>query len=228
MSFYLILDILILLGPLLLTCHPKFSYFRRHLKSWAAATLVVGGPFIVWDILVTGRGDWGFNPAYVSAIYFLGLPLEEVLFFAVVPFSCLFIYESLRHFSVDFEVPFSRQVVLGAAGLFFLASLSLLSRDYTALVFGATGLFLVFAAFRLRTIFSSLFYWLYLAASFMFFLVFNYFLTSLPVVIYKPSAIIGWRVLSIPAEDFVYNFLLLSLYLAVYLAVERKQSKTSP
>jgi len=53
---------------------------------------------------------------------------------------------------------------------------------------------------------------LMLLASFPLFLLFNYLLTSIPVVLYSPQAIWGVRVLTIPLEDFFYNFTMLAVY----------------
>jgi hypothetical protein len=41
-------------------------------------------------------------------------------------------------------------------------------------------------------------------------------LTALPVVPYNPTAIWGPRFITIPLEDFFYNYSLLSFYLLVY------------
>lgn len=228
MSVYLMIDLLIIICPLALTALPWFSYYRRSFRPLFISTATVGLLFIVWDILVTRRGDWGFNPQFVLPFSLAGLPLEEWLFFLAVPFSCLFLYESLRHFFTDRPVPFDRRVYRWTAVLcFFLAMLSL-DRSYSSLVFFAAGFFLVAAADLAREMLASLFYWLYLGLTFGLFAIFNYGLTSFPVVIYNPSAILGLRLLTIPIEDFFYNFILLSLYLAVYLLAGKKWGKIKP
>jgi lycopene cyclase domain-containing protein len=48
------------------------------------------------------------------------------------------------------------------------------------------------------------------------FLLVNSALTALPVVEYDPKAIFGLRVVTIPIEDFFYNYAMLSLYLLFY------------
>jgi lycopene cyclase domain-containing protein len=54
-------------------------------------------------------------------------------------------------------------------------------------------------------------------SGFLLFILFNYILTSLPVVIYSPSAVPGVRFMTIPLEDFFYNFTMISVYPAFYL-----------
>jgi len=61
-------------------------------------------------------------------------------------------------------------------------------------------------------------------STFLFF-VFNYLLTSIPIVIYNPYAITNIRILTIPIEDFFYNFSMLFLYLFFYLKSKKIFSK---
>ncbi len=97
---YLLLDILIILFPFLLSFKWKFTYYRYY-KALFPAIAIVGLGYIIWDSIVTARGDWWFNYDYLSGISIIGLPIEEILFFVVVPYSCIFIYENLEHFIPD-------------------------------------------------------------------------------------------------------------------------------
>jgi lycopene cyclase domain-containing protein len=46
--------------------------------------------------------------------------------------------------------------------------------------------------------------------------VFDYFLTSLSVVVYGPHSIVGVRITTIPVEDAVYSFSTMNLYTSFY------------
>ena len=98
---YLIIDVLIIIFPFLLSFKWKFKYYIYYKPLFASIT-IVGGVYIIWDIIVTMRGDWAFNEKFLSKIYFptkeVGLPIEEILFFIVVPYACIFIYENLEYF----------------------------------------------------------------------------------------------------------------------------------
>jgi len=59
-----------------------------------------------------------------------------------------------------------------------------------------------------------------MAFSFIPFLIVNYALTSLPVVLYNPASVWGFRILTIPIEDFFYSFSMISFYIIVYTASE--------
>lgn len=220
MSEYLLIDLVILFFPLLATFHPKVGYYRRF-GSVFFSILSVGSFFVLWDVFFTARGNWFFNSEYLLGVVFMNLPLEELLFFVVVPYSCLFIYESLRVFTTDSVVFFSRLFYALIGSLMFLLSIFLIDLEYTSVVLFFSSLFLFFASFKLKKMFSSGRYWIYLGLSFCFFVVFNYLLTSMPIVIYNPKAITGLRFLTIPLEDFVYNYLMLSMYLVSYLFSER-------
>ncbi len=56
--------------------------------------------FVLIDMISTYRNLWSFNPEYVTGIYIFNLPLEEVLFFAVIPFSCLFLWETVKYIEI--------------------------------------------------------------------------------------------------------------------------------
>ena len=109
---YLILDILIILFPFLLSFKWKFAYYRYY-KALFPAIAIVGLGYIIWDAIVTARGDWWFNYDYLSGISIIGLPIEEILFFVVVPYSCIFIYENLEHFIPDKTIKFNKMFYIG-------------------------------------------------------------------------------------------------------------------
>ena len=216
MSAYLLINIIIISVPLALTFVPRFK-FHRKLLPLSLSILIVGGSFLLWDILVTARGDWAFNEIYVGSLRIFGIPLEEVLFFITVPYSCIFLYEGLVFFLNDRKIWHKRNFYFTAAGVFFLTALAVVDKEYTFLASIAAGLLFLCAALFFKDMFSSLLYWIWIGMCTVLFMVFNYFLTSLPVVIYNPAAILNIRIISIPIEDFFYNFAMLSFYLGIYL-----------
>ncbi|MGE5401632.1 MAG: lycopene cyclase domain-containing protein, partial [Ignavibacteriales bacterium] len=91
---------------------------------------------------------------------------------------------------------------------------------FTVLVF--TGAFLIISSIFFVEIIKSKIFWIFNGVMYIPFLIFNYILTSLPVVMYSGKAVIGVRFLTIPAEDFLYSFSLLSFYLSVYLFLGKR------
>ena len=88
---YLLVD-LVMLAPLVLVGLLRPQWFQGGLRPGIKATIAASLPFIVWDAQVVGR-HWWFNPAYVLPVRVFGLPLEEYLFFFVVPLACIFTWE---------------------------------------------------------------------------------------------------------------------------------------
>ncbi|WP_353136882.1 lycopene cyclase domain-containing protein, partial [Pseudopedobacter sp.] len=72
--------------------------FNRYFGSFLKAAILVAIPFILWDSWFTKLGIWWFNDDYLIGIRFLGLPIEEWLFFICIPFSCVFTYFCLTKF----------------------------------------------------------------------------------------------------------------------------------
>jgi lycopene cyclase domain-containing protein len=53
--------------------------------------------FGVWDLVAIARGHWTFDERYTLGLVLPGgLPLEEALFFVVVPLCALLTYEAVR------------------------------------------------------------------------------------------------------------------------------------
>ena len=51
--------------------------------------------FSLWDIVAIARDHWTYNPKYVTGIHLGDLPLEEVVFFIVIPICALLSYEAV-------------------------------------------------------------------------------------------------------------------------------------
>src|SRR5687767_6113258 len=121
MYIYLYLNLLTLFFPLLLSFDKRVAFY----KTWPAlfpALLINALIFIPWDVFFTQQKIWGFNPEHLLGIYFLGLPLEEILFFITVPYACIFIYECLNvYFGESFLQKFTKQFTYFLMG--FLAML---------------------------------------------------------------------------------------------------------
>ncbi|NTU73510.1 lycopene cyclase domain-containing protein [Candidatus Roizmanbacteria bacterium] len=60
--------------------------------------IVASIPFILWDMLAVTRGHWWFNSNFITGWKVGYLPIEEVLFFLLIPQACLFIWVALHRF----------------------------------------------------------------------------------------------------------------------------------
>jgi lycopene cyclase domain-containing protein len=221
MSTYLLIDFLIITLPLIVSFFPDLSYYKKF--PYVLVSIVAGGLFFVtWDSIATLRGDWSFNPEYVMGISLAGLPLEEVLFFLFVPYSLLLVYEQAAFIFQDRTVPGKQGAGYTAGMLLILLSFLFVGKNYTFMAVFSAGIVLLGMSLFCAGIMVRLAFWAYLISGFLLFILFNYFLTSLPVVIYNPSAVSGIRFLTIPLEDFFYNFTMMAVYLAFYLWAKDK------
>lgn len=66
-------------------------------RRWLAAVLPVAAVFLVWDAYAVARGHWDFDPDQVLGLTLPGgVPLEEALFFLVVPTAAILTLEAVR------------------------------------------------------------------------------------------------------------------------------------
>lgn len=212
MSTYWWVNISCISLPLLASFHPKIGFYRQFKPAFTSIFLVAL-VFVIWDIWYTSEGVWGFNPLHLAGHSIAGLPLEEIAFFVFIPFACLFTYQVIAdHINVKSKPWFNRimttmgvvQVLLGA---WFI------SNWYTGPVWMASGAVLIFV-FGIKQVKWGANYAAAYALLLIPFLISNGVLTGSwiveEVVWYNPQQILGFRVGTVPIEDFSYmNIMLL-------------------
>jgi lycopene beta-cyclase len=92
--YYLLVLVACVLVTLPLELLSGARVYRRPGRT-AAAVLPAATVFLAWDLLAHDRGHWWFDDRYVLGPRLLGLPLEEWLFFLVVPVCGLLAYEAV-------------------------------------------------------------------------------------------------------------------------------------
>ncbi|MES2827926.1 MAG: lycopene cyclase domain-containing protein [Bacteroidota bacterium] len=222
---YLLVDFFTIIVPFLFSFHPRLKFYKTW-KAFFPAVIITGVLFVVWDICFTRLAVWGFNPDYIIGLKVWNLPVEEVLFFLCIPYSCVFTYHCLTLLlklqlskrAGDYVTAFL--VILGLfIGLFFWGRLYTAS---TALVMA--GL-LMFARFVLNVAWLGKFYVVYLVLMLPFCIV-NGILTGTgldaPVVWYNEAHIIGYRIMTIPVEDVFYGLNLILLNLLIYNSLKAR------
>jgi lycopene cyclase domain-containing protein len=205
-------------GPLALSFDKKVGFYRKW-KRLFPAMIIPALLYIAWDIFFTSKGVWSFNEEYISGVKLVNLPIEEVLFFFIVPYCCIFIYECIRCYfpKLKNKKPADRilqalAIVLLITGLFFYA------KYYTSYTFVLCALFIA-AIYLFNGYFKD-----FDAATFLVsyviilipFLIVNGFLTAIPVVLYNDAENLGIRIYTIPFEDSFYGMLLVMMDIAIY------------
>jgi len=221
-----------LAGPLLLSFDKKVAFYKKW-KYLFQAMLLPALFFLVWDELKTRAGVWSFSDEHIVGIKLLSLPIEEVLFFFVVPYCCVFIYECvICYFPSVKQKKWGMPVLMMMGVLFFIAA--------------------VFSYGKAYTFYTSLFNTLFIAALFLFqkwfkgfnasaflisylvivvpFLIVNGLLTGIPVVLYNDAENLGFRIFSflpwpmnnIPVEDIFYGMLLILMNVSLFERLRNK------
>jgi len=222
---YLILMVATIFFPFALSFEKRVAFYRKWPKL-LVATAIPALLFIAWDAWFTGRGVWSFNDSYVLGLRFLGLPIEEWLFFFVIPYCSLFTYEVLKAYFP--KANFNRQLIplLAAAGVgFMVIAIVYYQQSYTFWNFTFNAIILGFLLLNGWFRQHLTHFVLTFAISLLPMLVVNGVLTAMPVVEYSPLHIIGIRVYTIPVEDFFYFLLLLMLNLLIYEWLQRRGSR---
>ncbi len=218
-ALYLLLDLFTLSFPLIRSWDKKLSYHKKW-KAVFPSLLIVGIVFLIWDILFTKAGIWGFNPTYLLGLELINLPIEEWLFFLVVPFACLFIYEATLYYIParplrKVSPPFFIFLAI------FLIVIGLLNIDkiYTSLTFLSTAVFIFFHLLVIKRSYLDRFLIGYLFSLVPFLLV-NGVLTGtfIPgeIVWYNNDENLGIRLSTIPVEDAIYLLLYLMSIITIY------------
>jgi len=215
MFTYLSLNLLTIFVPLIRSFEPRIRYFHKW-PYLLVAIILTGAFFIVWDVYFTKWGVWSFNHDYVIGTFFLGLPIEEWLFFLTVPFACVFIYEVLKYFiQKDWLGAYARPFSILLAIILLIVAFLSFDKLYTCLAFSLTAGLLLLHAFVLKVRYLGYFYLAYLISLIPFVLV-NGVLTAWPVVSYNNAENLGIRLGSIPLEDTMYCLLLLLMNITIY------------
>lgn len=210
---YLLLNVFTISVPLLRSFESKVAYY----KSFSAlfkSMAIVSTVFIVWDVIFTEMGVWGFTEDYLSGIWLLGLPLGEYLFFITVPFSCVFIYRVLIYFFPNDLM--SKKVAYYVSEFLIGISMSLgvIHHDkwYTSTTFLGLGVTLLLLTRVAKVDWLHRFYPAYAIAILPFFIK-NGILTGsfleTQVVWYNNAENLGIRLGTIPFEDVFYGMLLI-------------------
>lgn len=205
-------------GPLALSFDKKVAFY----KKWKYLFLPVFIPallYIVWDMYFTSKGVWSFNKEYITGIKLYNLPVEEILFFFVVPYCCIFIYECIRSYFPRLKNKKQVDMILWLlATTLLITGIIFYDKYYTSWTFILTAVFIgIIYLFR---IFFKAFDAVSFGISFFVilipFLIVNGFLTSIPVVLYNDAENLGIRIYTIPFEDVFYGMLLVLMNITIY------------
>lgn len=224
---YLYLNVLTLLGPLFLSFDKKVAFYKDW-KFFILAMLPTSLAYIIWDIIATHTLVWKFNPQYLLGINIINLPIEEYMFFIVVPYACLFIYACLKAYWPKWHSHNLNKVT--SFGIILLSAICIIknpSHAYTSSTFGllsVTYCILLFTKYN-HHLTHLIISWAIALLPMAFV---NGILTGNPVLIYDNTENLGIRVGTIPFEDFFYNLLYMTWMITLFEIFKGKSQKQIP
>ncbi|WP_164112279.1 MULTISPECIES: lycopene cyclase domain-containing protein [Sphingobacterium] len=189
--------------------HPKIR-FSRYFWTYLKASIVVALPFLIWDAWFTDRGVWWFNDRYIVGFRVFDLPIEEILFFITIPFSCVFTYFCLtKFFNLRWSDRITSIFVISAAFVLVVLTILSIGKIYPFLTCLVTTLSIVYLHYIARFRFFSQATTVYGILLIGFFLV-NGVLTGTgleeAVVNYNSDDFWNFRIGTVPVEDAVYGY----------------------
>jgi lycopene cyclase domain-containing protein len=218
-----------ILVPFALSFDKKLQFYK-HWKYLLPSIFVVAFFYIAFDVLFTKLDVWGFNPLYHLDKMVLGLPIEEWLFFLIIPYASIFLHESLVLYFPNFRLKNGSSRILSAAIIFcLLVAISFnLDKAYTVYIFSSVIIALALSFFDKSKVINS--YYLTFLVILIPFIIVNAILTGSfidhEVVWYNNNENLGIRFLTIPIEDFGYAFSLI-LFNLFLIAKFRNRTKNS-
>lgn len=196
--------------------------FNKQFLHFFKASALVSVPFILWDIWFTHLGVWWFNTNYTIGVSIAGLPLEEMLFFIFIPFSCIFTYFVIdKYYQLDLLKSFNNLLVFTSIIILIVVGLLNINKIYTITTCLVTVATLFYLHFIVKSQWISKASFVYTLLMLGFFPV-NGVLTGTglenPIVNYNPKDFLGIRMFTIPVEDMVYGYtqFLLIIYFFKY------------
>lgn len=213
---YLLLLVFSFFFPFIFSFDKRVAFYKKW-NNVIVATVIPAIFFIVWDIWFTRLNIWSFNSHYLIGLNVFQLPVEEWLFFLVIPYCSLFVYEVIKAYfpKIDFN-SFSLRLLVILSIVFIGIALLYFHQLYTFWVFLLNALFIIIVLFNRWFLKQLTYYMLTFVVCIIPMFAVNGVLTSMPVVSYNMDHIIGLKIITIPVEDFFYYFLLLLMNVFIY------------
>lgn len=209
----------------------KRIQFNQHFGAFLKAATVVAIPFIAWDVYFTAIGVWWFNTDYTIGFTLAGLPIEEILFFFFIPFSCIFTYFTIdKYYKWEYLSAFNNLIVFVSVIVLSIVALLNVDKIYTLTTAIVTVITMIYLHFIARVDWITKASVIFLILMLGFFPV-NGVLTgsfiAQPIVNYNPNEFLGIRMFTIPIEDAVYGYAQFILVIFFFKRFKQKSYEIS-
>jgi len=230
---YMLINFLTIIICFIFSFHPKIK-FNQLFLPFITASILVAIPFIIWDAFFTKMGVWWFNNRYLISIRCFGLPIEELLFFICIPFSCTFTYYCIdRYYPMTFLKKHNNKTALIFIILSVITTMFYWENIYTKVTFALLGLSIIILQYILKINWLTKALVVYICLLPGFFMV-NGVLTGTglesPIVNYNSKDFANIRLWTIPIEDAFYGFMMIlwNLYFFTIFKNKFKRKRNIP
>ncbi|MEP7196795.1 MAG: lycopene cyclase domain-containing protein [Saprospiraceae bacterium] len=204
---------------------PFFSTRWSFYKAWTFPIVGVSILFVIWDIIFSRLGVWGFNQEHLLGIGIINFPIEELLWFPIIGYCSLFIHALVAKSKLKLRNYWWVIILIILTMIGFIGSYQ--DRFYTA--FSAWVVLItiwLFYALKMEDLFDKFFVSFgvilipmiladgYLTGMF----------TDQATVQYNPLEFSGIRLISIPIEDFFFGFAFLAIIVLFKSVLNRRFS----
>jgi len=209
---YLLINITSIIIPFIFSFYPRTEFISTWKKIFPSL-IIMNGIYLIWDIIFTRIGVWGFNEDYLIGFTILSLPFEEWLFFICIPFASLFIHYNKIKLQPKWRLSESKTKLVATIIIVLLLILLILNfgKLYTTITFISSIAILILVLVRNISLLQD-FLVSYAFILIPFFIV-NGILTGSfiveQVVWYNNMHNMGIRIGTIPFEDIFYGMTLL-------------------
>lgn len=219
----LILLLVVAFIPLLFSSGNRTRIFPK-LKYFVPAIIFTAVVFIIWDNRFSQIGIWSYNPEYHSGKEIFSLPWERWLYYVVISWVSLFVYEWVKLKFSNLKID-NVSLVISLVLLVVFGLIAYLSRQriYTFFTFFLLAIYFGYSLFRNRfKTHLTHFYITFLILLIPFFIL-SEILIKLPVISYLPEYTLQFRLIDVPVENLASFFLLLFINITIteYLTERR-------
>lgn len=219
---YLLFNIFCFISPIVTSTLLPVKKIRINIRAFALAILLPAVAFIVYDVLATNV-FWSFNQKYILGLTLFSVPFEEILFFITVPSACLFLWIHIQYRmkkeTISSLLPKSLAIILLVVGLFSLFNGLLYTGSVLIILAGV----MILDSFMSAHIFRKKQWYMFLILVILLTLIFNYYLTARPIVLYSQDYRTGLMILTIPIEDFIFGLGLISMNAVLYKVLSERR-----
>ncbi|NNC70491.1 MAG: lycopene cyclase domain-containing protein [Flavobacteriaceae bacterium] len=225
MYLYLLLNLASISIPFAYSFEKRMHFIKWWKEVFLSIT-ITALLFIIWDIIFTKNGVWGFNEAYLVGVTIVNLPIEEWLFFICIPYACVFTHYAFQHFipNLKLSVKLVNGMTIGLLVVLAVVVVLNIEKQYTFYNFLLLILILVYSLITQERQLQT-FYITFLIILIPFFIV-NGILTGSfiidQVVWYNNAENLGIRLGTIPVEDIGYAFSM--IFLSIILIEKFKKA----